>query len=144
MQPAAAGPLPAQARAEHRPDLQRHWQFGTSSTNSRTQAKASRAAAKETIKAAITARAQTAVKSSRSSSSRAGTARGRAQQQNKAKRAISKGKQSGTGMSLKGFVSRDTVNAERDCTRMLKANERVQQNKNENQMNAKYVAQEDH
>ena len=87
------------------------------------------------------ARAQTAVESR---SSRAGTARGRAQQQDKAKRATAKGKQSGTGMSLKGFVSQDTVNAERDCTRMLKVNERVQQNKNENQMNAEYVAQEDH
>ena len=86
-------------------------------------------------------RAQTAANISRSS---AGTARGHAQQQNKAKRAIAKGKQSGTGMSLQSFVSRDTVNAERHCTRMLKANERVQQNKNENQMNAKYVAQEDH
>ena len=85
-------------------------------------------------------RAQTAIKGS---NSKEGTARGQAQQQDKAKRATAKGKQSGTGMSLKGFVSRDTVNAERDCTRMLKAHERVQQNKNENQMNAKYVAQED-
>ena len=69
-------------------------------------------------------RAQTAIKGS----SREGTARGQAQQQDKAKRATAKGKQSGTGLSLKGFVSRDTVNAyaERDWTRMLKANERVQ------------------
>jgi len=58
---------------------------------------------------------QTAVDSSSSS---AGRVRGHAQQQDKAKRATAKRKQSGTGMSLTGFVSQDTVNAERDCTRL--------------------------
>ena len=106
--PEAMHPPPAQAQAEHRPDLHRHRHF----QHEHRPRPAGRRPRKQ---GPIMARAQTLANSSSSS---AGTASGHAQQQDKAKRATAKSKQSGAGMSQTGFVSRDTVNAERDCTRL--------------------------